>query len=297
MDIFALQRPQLRINSHEVVTITSERAYILPHPGLRDVISHYTVYFPLKHTSFSHQPDLLHIVPDASGCIVFCLSKRHLEICLWGPFSQVTTVVSNPQGISLFVMVEFLPCGAGRLLNRPLSSLHNEIMPLEEVDPRLAKRLADLLNTFCEKGLGNEIGSLLVKLDQIFLRLLERTENSALACTIINAVRRADGTLRVAEISVQTRYSQRHLNRMMSEKLGMSIKLLSRIMRVNAVCRHMAASSGSLTEIAYKYGYHDQSHFIHDFSEICGITPSLYHQRMSDFYYEELKLGAILPSK
>jgi AraC-like DNA-binding protein len=293
MSICVLQKSQLSIKSHEVVTVTPERAYILPHPGLRDVISHYTICFPKP--SFSYL-DELHIVPDASGCIVFCLTKQGVEMRLWGPTSQVTTVKDEPQ-ITLLVMVEFLPCGAGRLLNMPLSLLHNEIMPLEEVDPRLSRRLADPLHLFCKNEPGNEFDSLLVSLDQIFMRLLEQAKDSALARHITSTVMEADGALRVSELSVQTGYSQRHLNRVMSEKLGMSIKLLSRIIRINAVCRRMAASSASLTDIAHRFGYHDQSHFIHDFSEICGTTPSLYHRHMSDFYNENLKLGARLPSK
>ena len=32
----------------------------------------------------------------------------------------------------------------------------------------------------------------------------------------------------------------------------------------------------SLTEIAFKYGYYDQSHFIHDFKQFSGYHPSAY---------------------
>lgn len=190
-----------------------------------------------------------------------------------------------------------MPCGANRLLNIPMSLLHNTQAPLASIDAPLARLIAERFEAYAAPGPSQDIGTFLTSLDNIFLERLERTEESVLSQHIVNAVQQSNGTLRVAEISRQTKYSERHLNRVMAEHLGLSTKLLARIIRINAACRGIESPATSLTNLAHQLHYHDQSHFIRDFTAICGLTPGEYIQRMSDFYNEELKLGATLPSK
>ncbi|MFQ8761961.1 MAG: helix-turn-helix domain-containing protein [Intestinimonas sp.] len=59
--------------------------------------------------------------------------------------------------------------------------------------------------------------------------------------------------------------------------------------RVNAAIRALQAGPPSLTRLAQELGYFDQSHFIHEFKSVCGVSPGRYLAHMSGFYKEPLK--------
>lgn len=271
---------------------TPERIYIAPHPALRGCISHYTVCTPHGGAS------ALTIVPDASGSIVCRLAAGPLgpraETVFWGPSSQAVVVESNPQKCPLYIMVEFLPCGAHRLLGLPMNALHNVMMPLHALHAGLHRTLAEQLEQLAAHV--HHLTAVCASLDAAFLRLLAAGKDSRLARHVVDEVRRTNGTVRVAELARQLRCSPRQLSRILSERVGMPAKSLARIVRINAACRRMGAAPVSLTELAHSLQYHDQAHFIHDFSAVCGVTPGEYLRHLSHFYNEELKLGGILPA-
>ena len=69
----------------DVAAVTPERVYFLPHPALRKIISHYTVFLPDRPGRRAREPERLHIVPDARGCIVCPLTRTPSAPRLWGP--------------------------------------------------------------------------------------------------------------------------------------------------------------------------------------------------------------------
>ena len=70
--------------------------------------------------------------------------------------------------------------------------------------------------------------------------------------------------------------SQRQLERTFKEYAGFSPKTFARILRFQSATNHYGTTKKTLTEIALDCGYYDQSHFIHDFSQFSGYTPSEY---------------------
>lgn len=278
----------------EVAAVTDERMYVLPHPALRRAVSHYTVFSPRAGAPAGR--GVLHIVPDASGCIV-CERSEPFAPLYWGPTSRVVTVDNDPERRALLVFAEFLPGGANRILHLPLHGLENAVLPLDAVDPALAARMAD---SFLRRFYGrkeSDCSAFFDDLDRLFLDRLAEHDESLLADHVLSAVARAGGLLRAGRLARETGYSERHLNRVLAERLGFGVKLLSRIVRVNEACRALAAPGPSLTAVAHRLGYHDQSHFIRDFASICGMSPGKYREDMSDFYNEELKLAGTMPSR
>jgi AraC-like DNA-binding protein len=68
--------------------------------------------------------------------------------------------------------------------------------------------------------------------------------------------------------------SERTLERIMKAHTGVSPKQFFRISRFQAALHHMSEKPFSnLSEIAYAYGYSDQSHYIRDFRALSGISP------------------------
>jgi len=68
---------------------------------------------------------------------------------------------------------------------------------------------------------------------------------------------------------------QRRVEQRFKKEVGISPKLFHRTLRVNAAIKEMIARpDDSLTDISYRSGYYDQSHFIRDFKKFTGVTPS-----------------------
>lgn len=281
----------------DVTAVTPERVYFLPHPALRKIVSHYTVYTPNPAARAGRKPERLHLVPDASGCIVCPLTEIPSAPILWGPMSRVAAVEKNAAQIPLYVFAEFLPAGAHRLLGLPMHSLENARLPLADVDPELAAAVARDFDRTHREGRRPDSASFLDALDRLFLARAGRTEHSHLADFILASVSAERGAVRVGELAARTGYSERHLARVTAERLGLGIKSLSRIVKINNACAMMATGGLSLTALAHGLGYHDQSHFIRDFRETCGIAPGAYLDGMSDFYNEGLKMTGTMPEK
>jgi AraC-like DNA-binding protein len=90
-----------------------------------------------------------------------------------------------------------------------------------------------------------------------------------------NEIMRNDGRTRIDLLAHQTGLSIRNFQRMFRERVGVSPKVYSRIVRFEAAVRTKAVSPHmSWMTIAHEFGYHDQMHLIHDFRHLSGDTPS-----------------------
>ena len=275
--------------SHTVVGATSHHVYVLPHPALRRHVAHYTVSFP----GAADIPDTVCIVPDASGCIVCSCDGETVESVFWGPSSRAVTVDNDVNDVPVRVFVEFRPGGAyGMLTVMPLGELRDVFGLLDDIDPALSRAIE------CElERTGYDIAAFLGWLDCVFLKRLASVDDSRLVRHLLHSVATGRGMLPVRTLSEMTSLSERHLGRVCALRLGMNLKSFSRIMRINEACARLRVNGYSLTDSAHDLGYHDQSHFIHDFRSICGISPGEYRRRMSDFYNEELKLHGSMPEE
>ncbi len=280
---------------HDIAARTRERTYILPHPALRTVISHYTVFQPRKHPPGLLADARLQILPDASGCIVCAMGSGGVELHFWGATSKVISVDNGAAVPPTMVFVEFLPGGAGRLLHMPMQPWQDQVVSLECVDTELHRRIAEAFSASCGIAPQKDSAAFLHALNRIFLDWLEKGRDTPLTHYLLSSIQAARGMDRMDALTRATGYSRRHLNRVASDCIGMSIKLFSRIIRMNNACHALSAPNCSLTALAHNFDYHDQAHLIHDFKSICGVTPGQYREAMSHFYNEELKLIGTIP--
>ena len=73
--------------------------------------------------------------------------------------------------------------------------------------------------------------------------------------------------------------SRRSFERQFHHTLGCSSMTYLRRVRINAVCRALASSAHSLSEISLNCGYSDQSHMTREFRKLVGETPREYRLR------------------
>lgn len=78
--------------------------------------------------------------------------------------------------------------------------------------------------------------------------------------------------LNSTDIVRKTGYSHQYLNKILNKHVGVSLKTLQKIYRVqNAIL--LIKNKHDLSEVAFQCGYFDQAHFIHDFKETTSFTP------------------------
>lgn len=108
--------------------------------------------------------------------------------------------------------------------------------------------------------------------------------------TMINCT----GNITVKRLSNDIYYSERQLNRMFNQQVGVSVKTFSRLIRINNAFDLLKKPNNSLTLVSDVMGFHDLSHFIRDFKSVCGVTPQEYRNNMSDFYINPKKFSGII---
>jgi AraC-like DNA-binding protein len=124
-----------------------------------------------------------------------------------------------------------------------------------------------------------EVSSIQEKIDLLSAYLLKKIKTvsfiaQSIQGSVLDVVQK-EGQLTVENIVQQAGISSRQAERKFREYAGMSPKLFTRLIRFHASLR-WAATNCSLTEIAYRSGYFDQSHFIREFKQFSGVSPKQY---------------------
>jgi len=92
------------------------------------------------------------------------------------------------------------------------------------------------------------------------------------------------GKVPIADISNNIGISTRYLEQLFQQKLGISPKLFSSVIRFQQVFKFFNNPGPIMfTGIAYKAGYYDQAHFNREFKRFSGISPHQYIQEHHPF--------------
>jgi AraC-like DNA-binding protein len=103
--------------------------------------------------------------------------------------------------------------------------------------------------------------------------------DEALAERAVTLFRRARGGIGVRQAAAALGVGERRLQRAFDRSVGLSPKVLARVLRFRRAVRQLdgaASSPGSWAGLAALAGYADQSHFIREFRALAGLTPAAY---------------------
>jgi transcriptional regulator GlxA family with amidase domain len=110
---------------------------------------------------------------------------------------------------------------------------------------------------------------------------LVRTYDRKLIQTAAKMLEHTKGQYRIADLADYCHVSVRQLERGFQRVIGTSPKAFARTLRFHEAQRRlMFDPDADLTQLAHDCGYFDQAHFIKDFKEFAGKTPSEYAQQM-----------------
>lgn len=172
-------------------------------------------------------------------------------------------------------MVQLNPWTPSLLSNLPYDELTNQFAPLADINKNLADsfKLGDIRDNQSFKTLINKI----------LENYLYPTTSSALIASCFDQIRnRPIGDLiKITDLSINTGYSVRSLEKKFKQHVGLSPKQFYMILRVRSLVNELTFSKGeklSLTALAYRYGFVDQAHFIRTYSNIMNSVPSKFNK-------------------
>ena len=189
---------------------------------------------------------------------------------LLGPRSRSQVIDTEEQ--RCLVEVDFELGGASRFFSVPVSAAQNELVELGELWGRDGATLRERL---LEASSPEE--KLRVVEDVLLDRIARSLEPDPAIAFAVAAFERGAS---VASVGSRLGWLPKTFVRRFRGRIGMAPKEFSRVRRLQRVLRGVArADEPSWAEVAAEHGFCDQSHLIHDFRELAGVTPTAYAPR------------------
>jgi AraC-like DNA-binding protein len=197
------------------------------------------------------------------------------DIQLWGQVLKPVEIKSF--GKHSIFGIRFFSHTALCFFNEAVEQFNDVVVNLEDVIGNKANELHSKLlesHTIIQK----------IELTEIFLkeRLLlfnKKINKLNLVGNVISELVQEEYKVNV--IAHRYGISARYLQKIFLQYAGVTPNLFRKINRFQKSLYLIADNNNSLTSIAYHCGYFDQSHFIKDFKEFTGSTPSDFHLESS----------------
>jgi AraC-like DNA-binding protein len=196
---------------------------------------------------------------------------------LQGPLDRWS--LRGTDGPSSVVGVHFRPGGAAALLGPAVAGLANRTVLLEDLWGPAARALRERLQA---------LASPQERLALLQAHLVQRLHGATpLDPMVMFALRRFHRDPAAAAVQPVQRDSglgpQRFIARF-RDAVGLTPKRYGRVLRFHALVTQLAAqaSTPDWAQVAAEGGYFDQSHLIHEFRALAGMTPSAYRPVAAD---------------
>jgi len=234
----------------------------------------------------SHEQERL--LPNGESAIIFDLREEPVRIYDAqdrGRFTTFAPAIFCGARTDCFVIetsqqervlgIQFRPGGAFAFLSMPAGEVANDTFSLDDLWPGEAARIRDALMN---------AGSVEAMFCILERALLSRLRNSwQLHPTIAFAAGRLAEpgcNLRIGDLAGHVGFSSRRFIELFRDQTGLTPKSFQRVRRFQQVLRTLRSQTEepeqNWADLAYRCGYYDQPHFIHDFRMFSGMTPGEY---------------------
>lgn len=183
------------------------------------------------------------------------------------------------------IVVEFSPQCAYRFFHLSLNDIKNEIHPLTDILGIVAKQLEDQISNV------QSVDAKVALLQQFLLKQFSQQAEDSIFEYCVTKITSSKGKITIKELEKKTGYSSRWLNMKFADKLGISPKNLSTIIRFNQYYNAVANNNEiDFMQNAFYDHYYDQSHFLKEFKRFTGLSHSGFANTANDFgklFYKE----------
>jgi AraC-like DNA-binding protein len=181
--------------------------------------------------------------------------------------------------------IEFSALGAYRILQLRLSELKNKIFLLEDAFGKPARDVQEMIaNT-------ESIPGKIALIQKYLIRLLAKSEPDRILDYCITQIKSTKGMVTVNDLEAKTGYTRRWLYDKFTEKVGISAKNYSSIVRFMQFYERWAKTGDYryTKDNLYQY-FFDQAHFIKEFKRFTGFSPLRFAKSENEFgriFYKE----------
>ncbi len=231
------------------------------------------------------------LMPNGEASIVFNLRDDPIRIYdaddLGSHRSYGQSVISGAR-TSCFVIdtmqedrvfgIQFQPGGAFPFFRMPACEMENRSMELEFLWPGAANQLRERLLA------APTIDAMFLLAEQYLLAQLVKPLELHPAVTFARQqFCQRPHKIRVASVLGEIGLSQRRFIQIFHDQVGLTPKAFCRVRRFQRILETVhGLREVDWIEGALNCGYYDQAHFIHDFREFSGLTPSQYLARATE---------------
>ncbi|KAA3630650.1 MAG: AraC family transcriptional regulator [Bacteroidetes bacterium] len=246
----------------------------LPSPALRPFVAHYNFVSSDEAASELQLPPILFsglaFLLEGSLDITSSNGSRYPDIKDW-----VSPVTTNPvklswSGQSSMISIQFWPGKFYEFFGWPQHLFLDDTVLLHETE--LEKEFTELFDQLHEAP---DVKSRCDLLDTFLLQNYPEKKLYRHAISgPVEKILKGQGQISLEGLMEESRYSERHFRRLFRESVGMNPYTFLRIIRFyKAFAIIKKGNFESLTDISYKAGYFDQSHFIRDYKDFWNILP------------------------
>ena len=195
------------------------------------------------------------------------LHNQSLPNTIVSGLQKRTRMIEHTPGSSM-VIVRFTEVGAPAILHDRADLLYNRTVPLDDVLPR--QQIDHIQSVLADT---HEISQQILPVEHFLTdRIRAQKEISPQIEAAAEMIRNSHGRASIPAIARHAAMSQSTLERHFRAAVGATPKKLSRLARLQHVCR-LWDTGKSLTEIAFEAGYCDQPHMVRDFRLFTGTSP------------------------
>lgn len=195
---------------------------------------------------------------------------------LQGPHDRAS--VRGVEGPSAVVGVHFRPGGAAAWFGAALPELRNRTLALDELWGTAAHSLRDQLQNAPTPQ------AVLQRLEaHLWRRLRDAPAADTMVLQAIGALQRDPANARIEPVQRASGCTAAQFIRRFERMVGLTPKRYARVLRFHSMLPQLVrAGPRDWAQIAVAAGYFDQSHLVHEFRRLSGLTPTAYRPVQPD---------------
>ncbi len=219
------------------------------------------------------------ILPDGCIEIIFNLADRFQRFHADGTIEKQPRVLVvgqmrqhaaiAPTGRVQLFGIRFRPSGAFPFLRLPLHELTDQILDAAEIWRDFVNELEERLHN------ARSFAGKIRQAETVLLRRLQLEGDRAVEA-LVDRIIATEGCRSVTMLAQDIGLSKRQLERRFQISVGLSPKLLARIIRFQKIFKAIEETPHGWSNVALSCGYFDQAHLIHDFKAFSGQNPSAF---------------------
>jgi len=261
-----------------------------PHPLLSDYIERYWSWESENETPYN----MPHVAPG-TGVDFYFHYQQPFNVNYHGTLPVSHLIYSAKQSCKIlpagnigFVAVRFRCAMFGNFAKMPLYELADSYADAEAIWKLKGKQLENQITetpTFEER---------IELLEIFFLQQLDACKKSVSVWKgVVDELYYKHEDVRLDQLAKELKITPRHFRRSFYDVSGMAPKRFQQLSRFKAVLKQLLINNDTnYLPIALEHGYFDQMHFIKEFKNFMGITPSSFLTAncfQSHFYYKSLR--------